>query len=204
MTSTPIVIDTTAAPRFDLTVRNNADWLAAFTFYTAYSPTAPWSNVDPWGPSLFYQSILPATVVTYLGDLYVPSLSSPETWQSAISFAAEASNWVRVGVASTYASSPFDLTGCVLKMGLAQLDGSGNVAFPKKQVIQLSSDGSGGSTQAIAIGSPASAGNASLNLLAATAVIIPGLVYGYDMNILKSGATTTAMWGQITVLQGAT
>lgn len=200
----PVVINTTAAQRVDLSVRNNADWVQPFAFYDTYAPTAPWALVDAWGPSIDYQSVLPASVVTYLGDLYVASVTAPQTWISAANFAADAGNWVLIGTAVSYNSVSFDLTGAILKMTVSTLDASGNIAAPRRPLLTMTSDGSDGNSIAIVLDIPLTNGNIAFDLLATRAETVPPGVYGYDLVIIQGGETITAMFGQITVSQGAT
>lgn len=202
-TPIPVVINAILPPQIALSVRNNADWTQPIALYSSYAPTAPWSLVAPWGPSLAYQSVLPASVVTYLGDLYVPSMSAPQTWISAATFASEAANWVLIAAAVSYQSTPFNLTGAVLKMTVATLDANGNIAAPLRPIITLTSDGSDGNPISIVPGAPLTNGTFALDLLAVRAAAAPPGVYGYDLIIIQGGVTTTAMFGLITVAQGA-
>ncbi len=193
-----------AVPRLDLVVRNNADWTGAFTLYNGPGITTPWVNVAAWAAATSYQSSSPQSVVTYNGDLYVANTAAVGAWTSGSSFAAESSYWVKVGDSTTYGATPLDLTGGVLKFEVATLDPSTNeIAYPRRPIIQFTSDGSDGNAAAINIATPTANGNITFAFpKARTSLVLPGL-YGYDLNFYKSGNVTPVFYGLIKVSQGA-
>ena len=194
-----------AATQINLLARNNVDWIHSFTFYTTYG-SLPWIDVPAWATSIAYTSVSPASVITYDGgagpDLYVANPIPQQTWTSAGTFAADAANWILVKTAASYAATGYDFTGSVLKMTLVQTDVNGNVLLPKQVIATLTSDGS--DNNPISIINGLSTGNISLNYLAPLANKVPPGTYNFDMISINGSVTTTAMWGTISVFQGAT
>lgn len=191
-----VVVNPNNPPRVDLTLRNNADWTAAFELYTSYNPVAPWSLAQEWATSQVYQSVEPASVVVYGGDIYVAAIGGPNVWTSATTFAEEAGNWTLLAEAAGYESVAYDLTGVTLAMAIAKLDVTGQIATPKRAVLTFE-------TSEFSVQTPSN-GKFALDLLATRAATLPAGIYGYDALAKKAGNTAFLFYGQITVLQGAT
>jgi hypothetical protein len=195
----------------DLTARNNADWTQAFVLYASPGVAPPWAAVETWASGVAYQSTSPASVVRdpTTGDLWVAAASVGGSWVSGATWAADAANWVNIGVASAYAGTPFSLVGATLKLTLAQTGGSGDTAVPRIVVIQLTSDGSDSSGQDALFIDDAINGAWHMNLPKTRAAKVPPGTYSYDVvaSIGLTPSTTVTiplLWGQFTVVEGAT
>ena len=190
----------------NLTAANNTDWVRTFNLFNGAGLTPPWVYVAPWVSGAQYQSISPASVVTFNSDLYVASPNTLQNWVSGSAFPDEITKWQLVGSGASYAAPAFDLTGAVIKLTLCQLDPTLTfISSPRQIVLQLTSDGSDSSgTPALFINAPTTSGSISINCpKTRTSKILPG-TYGYDLVVIQSGAIIPAFTGQFVVTTGAT
>ena len=189
----------------NLTERNNADWLDSFTVYDTNNSVSPWANIQFWSAGTSYQSYYPADVVQSGTNLYVANPATPQTWTSAADFATDSPNWVLVSQAVSWGATTHDFTGAVLKMRLVKVDGGGSTVLPVQSLIALTSDGSNSAPISI---TGTSGGVLQFNLKAVLGSSIPPANYNYDiLSIVGAGAsavTKTALWGAVSVVQGAT
>lgn len=181
----------------DFRAANNADWTRSFTIITAAGSSVPWAAVAAWAPATLYQSTAPASVVISGGNLYVANpANSPTTWTSASDFGTDSAQWIKIGDATAYNPTYFDLTGYTLKLSLAPIDTSDNGR-------PLDMNSSDGSSQLSVVGDPRN-GAVAINVPASKTRAIPAGDYNYDLLAEKAGSVVRLMFGVITVDLGIT
>ncbi|MDO9428450.1 MAG: hypothetical protein Q7T93_16660 [Methylobacterium sp.] len=170
-----------------LRARSNEDWDADYVFLKEAGRTAPWANVAPYAPGPFRASA-PASVVTYGGDLYVADPDvTPPVWTGNTTF--DPNRWVRVAAVEGFEAQPYDLTGCVLKMGV-QTGGSSILILSTENRLLAVED--------------APAGRWRFAVPAARAQTIAAGSYPFDLLVLQAGRRVTALEGVLVVEAGVT